>query len=232
MPAHDEEKLIAETIRSIPYFVDRIYRGRRRLAATARSPLVRALDDERVELIEHERNRGVGAAIVTGYQRALEERIDVTAVMAADAQMDPADLETLCRPGRARRGRLREGEPALHRPGLGGDPALPLPRERAAQPADEDRLGLLARRRLAVRLHGGLARVPRAARPRPALPALRLPERPARPPERLERARARLPVTADLRRRRALGDPAAQGRADDLLAAVQGLLVAACGRST
>ena len=46
-----------------------------------------------------------------------------------------------------------------------------------------------------------------AARPRPRLPALRLPERHARPPERLERARARLPVTAGLRRRRALGDP-------------------------
>ena len=30
--------------------------------------------DPRVEVIVHERNGGVGAAIVTGYKRALEER--------------------------------------------------------------------------------------------------------------------------------------------------------------
>ena len=49
-------------------------------------------------MIVHERNRGVGAAIVTGYKRALEERIDVTCVMAADNQMDPAELEPLVAP--------------------------------------------------------------------------------------------------------------------------------------
>jgi glycosyltransferase involved in cell wall biosynthesis len=97
VPAHDEEKLIAETVRSIPDFVDRVIvvdDASRDDTAGA----VRGMDDPRVELIEHERNRGVGAAIITGYKRALEERIDVTAVMAADAQMDPADLETLVGP--------------------------------------------------------------------------------------------------------------------------------------
>ena len=97
VPAHDEEKLIAETIRSIPDFVDRVLvvddaSGDGTIAA------VRGLGDPRVELIVHERNLGVGAAIITGYKRALEERIDVTAVMAADAQMDPSDLETLVAP--------------------------------------------------------------------------------------------------------------------------------------
>src|SRR6266550_2766972 len=97
VPAHDEEKLIAETVGSIPYFVDRILvvddASRDKTAE-----VVRGLQHPRVELIVHERNLGVGGAIVTGYKRALEERIDVTAVMAADAQMDPADLETLCAP--------------------------------------------------------------------------------------------------------------------------------------
>jgi glycosyltransferase involved in cell wall biosynthesis len=97
VPAHDEEKLIAETIRSIPEFVDRVIvvDDASRDATVA---AVRGLADPRVELIEHERNLGVGAAIITGYKRALEERIDVTAVMAADAQMDPNDLETLVAP--------------------------------------------------------------------------------------------------------------------------------------
>ena len=77
----------------------------------------RALGDPRVEVIVHERNGGVGAAIVTGYKRAIDEGMDVTCVMAADNQMDPEELRAR-RAGRARRGRLREGEPALHRRGL------------------------------------------------------------------------------------------------------------------
>ncbi len=36
---------------------------------------------------------------MTGYKRALAERIDVTAVMAGDNQMDPAELETIAAPG-------------------------------------------------------------------------------------------------------------------------------------
>jgi glycosyltransferase involved in cell wall biosynthesis len=97
VPAHDEEKLIAETIRGIPDFVDRIYVVDDH-SSDGTAAAVKALNFSPVELIEHERNEGVGAAILTGYRRALEERIDVTAVMAADAQMDPADLEMLAAP--------------------------------------------------------------------------------------------------------------------------------------
>jgi len=97
VPAHNEEKLIGETIRSIPEFVDRIYIVNDR-SQDGTVAAVRALTDPRIELIEHERNLGVGGAILTGYKRALEEEIDVTAVMAADAQMDPGDLEKLSGP--------------------------------------------------------------------------------------------------------------------------------------
>src|SRR2546423_9870701 len=100
VPAHDEEKLIAETIRSIPGFVDRVLvvddASRDGTVAA-----VRGLGDPRVELIVHERNLGVGAAIITGYKRALEERIDVTAVMAAAEPSDSGDLETVVVPGHA-----------------------------------------------------------------------------------------------------------------------------------
>ena len=96
VPAHDEERLVGTTIGGIPDFVDRIYvvddASRDGTAAAAR-----AAGDGRVEVIAHDRNQGVGAAIVTGYRRALADGVDVTCVMAADNQMDPSDLELLAR---------------------------------------------------------------------------------------------------------------------------------------
>jgi glycosyltransferase involved in cell wall biosynthesis len=97
VPAHDEEHLITKTLGTIPGFVDRvIVVDDGSIDATAEH--VRAFGDSRVELVVHERNRGVGAAIVTGYKRALEDDIDVVCVMAGDNQMDPDDLEALVRP--------------------------------------------------------------------------------------------------------------------------------------
>ena len=43
-------------------------------------------------------NSGVGAAIVAGYREAANRQIDVTAVMAGDAQMDPEELPLLAGP--------------------------------------------------------------------------------------------------------------------------------------
>jgi glycosyltransferase involved in cell wall biosynthesis len=97
VPAHDEEALVGATIQGIPEFVDRIYvvddaSGDGTVAAA------RAAGDGRVEVIAHDRNRGVGGAIVTGYRRAVAEGVDVACVMAADNQMDPADLEKIALP--------------------------------------------------------------------------------------------------------------------------------------
>jgi len=99
VPAHDEEKLIETTLRGVPAFVDRIYvvDDASRDATSERARAL-AVADGRLEVISHERNQGVGGAIVSGYRRALEERIDVTCVMAADNQMDPADLEAIAGP--------------------------------------------------------------------------------------------------------------------------------------
>jgi glycosyltransferase involved in cell wall biosynthesis len=97
VPAHDEEALIAPTLQGIPAFVDRIVvvDDASRDATAERA---RATADPRVEVVAHDRNRGVGAAIVTGYRRAAADGADVVCVMAGDNQMDPADLELLVLP--------------------------------------------------------------------------------------------------------------------------------------
>jgi glycosyltransferase involved in cell wall biosynthesis len=97
VPAHDEQALIGETLGGIPAFVDHVVvvdDG----SNDGTAERARSFGDARVEVVSHERNRGVGAAIVTGYRRALEEGLDVVCVMAADNQMDPADLPMLVLP--------------------------------------------------------------------------------------------------------------------------------------
>jgi glycosyltransferase involved in cell wall biosynthesis len=102
VPAYNEEKLIDRVLDTMPPIVDRIIvvddastdaTGDLLLAARARI-------GSRLMVIRHERNGGVGAAIVTGYRAALQEGPDnaTVAVMAGDAQMDPADLPRLLLP--------------------------------------------------------------------------------------------------------------------------------------
>jgi glycosyltransferase involved in cell wall biosynthesis len=97
VPAYREAQLIGETLRGVPAFVDRVYVVDD-ASDDGTADAARALGDTRVEVLRHEQNGGVGASIVTGYKRAIADGVDVTAVMAADNQMDPDDLEQLVRP--------------------------------------------------------------------------------------------------------------------------------------
>ena len=97
VPAYNEQELIGETLGGIPGFVDRIYVVDD-ASGDATAERARQIGDPRVEVIVHPKNRGVGAAIVTGYKRALARQIDVTAVMAGDNQMDPDELEAIAGP--------------------------------------------------------------------------------------------------------------------------------------
>jgi glycosyltransferase involved in cell wall biosynthesis len=54
--------------------------------------------EDRIILINHTINGGVGAAIARGYKWAKDHGIDCTAVMAGDGQMDPDELESICKP--------------------------------------------------------------------------------------------------------------------------------------
>jgi glycosyltransferase involved in cell wall biosynthesis len=99
IPAYNEEALLPETLAGVPAFVDRILivddASRDGTTDRAREAAAR---DPRIAVLVHERNQGVGAAIITGYRRALEDEADVACVMAADNQMDPNDLAALAGP--------------------------------------------------------------------------------------------------------------------------------------
>lgn len=102
IPTYNEEKLIGRVIETMPDFVDGIYVvddcSHDETCDHVRSYLSQASLNGRLGLIRHATNRGVGAAIVTGYRKAAEEGMNVVAVMAGDAQMDPAELELVVGP--------------------------------------------------------------------------------------------------------------------------------------
>lgn len=53
---------------------------------------------DRIVLINNLENAKVGGAIAVGYKWCRDHSIDCTAVMAGDAQMDPAELYDICKP--------------------------------------------------------------------------------------------------------------------------------------
>ena len=97
VPCFREALLIERTLAGMPAFVDRIVVVDD-ASDDGTAQAVRRAADPRVELVVHALNRGVGAAIVSGYRAALAAGCDVLVVMAGDAQMAPEDLSRVVEP--------------------------------------------------------------------------------------------------------------------------------------
>ncbi|KAB1191290.1 glycosyltransferase [Haloferax sp. MBLA0078] len=124
VPAYNEERFVGTVIDTIPEFVDRTYviddhstDGTWREITVhaarvndsvdhrseAREPTQLTADGGeltagRVVAIRHPTNRGRGASVKAGYQRALEDGMDIIVVMDGDGQMDPDILTTIIDP--------------------------------------------------------------------------------------------------------------------------------------
>ena len=57
-----------------------------------------AESDSRIQLIRHQKNKGVGGAVVSGYRRALEDGAEIFVKIDGDGQMDPARIEQVAAP--------------------------------------------------------------------------------------------------------------------------------------
>lgn len=97
VPAYNEERHIARVIMTMPDFVDHMIviddASTDDTAAAARQTRHPCL-----ELISHDKNTGVGGAVVDGHKRAIELGVDIVCIMAGDAQTDPQYLHTLIDP--------------------------------------------------------------------------------------------------------------------------------------
>jgi len=95
----DKKVAVGETLKGIPSFVDKIYvidDGSK--DRTSEVVLTKQKNDNRIILIKHKKNKGVGGAIITGFKTAIKDGMDIVAVMAGDNQMDPDYLDDLLDP--------------------------------------------------------------------------------------------------------------------------------------
>ena len=101
VPCHNEEKLVGRVLETMPHIVDVVIV----VDDMSTDGTVAVVDDYRkhktryqLVLVRHHKNQGVGGAIISGYKKAAELGLDVTAVMAGDAQMDPDELPDIVGP--------------------------------------------------------------------------------------------------------------------------------------
>jgi glycosyltransferase involved in cell wall biosynthesis len=99
VPTHNEEQFITTVIDTMPDFVDRIYVVND--ASTDRTlKLVREKQkhNSRLIIINRSTKGGVGAAILSGHLKGLQDGMEILVVMAGDGQMDPAVLPRIVEP--------------------------------------------------------------------------------------------------------------------------------------
>src|SRR5215813_13922278 len=94
MPIHNEATQIEKAVRRVPAFVDLIIAVNDG-STDDTSKILSQIADPRLVRLEHDRNRGVGAATKTGYKYSLKAGVDLVAVMDGDGQMDGLDLSSL-----------------------------------------------------------------------------------------------------------------------------------------
>ena len=97
VPAFNEAQLVGRTVGTIPDFVDHVILVDD--GSTDGTPdRARAAGDDRLRVVRHRSNRGVGAAIASGYRAALGLGAHAAVVLAGDGQMDPREMHQLLDP--------------------------------------------------------------------------------------------------------------------------------------
>ncbi len=97
IPAYNVENHIADVVASIPSFVDQIIIVDDK-STDATLKVIQALNDSRLTIIHHEHNRGVGGAVLSGYDKAYELGADIFVKLDGDNQMDPTYIQALVHP--------------------------------------------------------------------------------------------------------------------------------------
>ncbi len=96
VPAYNEELLIQDTLNGMPSFIDEIFV----INDCSRDNTLQLIKeqkakDDRITIIDHEVNKGLGQSLIDGYLESLKTDVEISVVMAGDNQMDPDDLPVI-----------------------------------------------------------------------------------------------------------------------------------------
>ena len=99
IPAYNEEKLISQTLASVPPLIDKVYvvddgSPDRQAEVVAEC----ALKDPRIALLRHSITQGPGGGIITGYLQASRDDYDLVVVVGGDHQMDLSEVSKFLDP--------------------------------------------------------------------------------------------------------------------------------------
>lgn len=98
LPCYKVGRRVLDVIARIGPECDRIYVVDDACPEATGDVVARECADPRVRILRHQRNEGVGGAVVTGYRAALEEGCTVLVKIDGDGQMDPALLARFVAP--------------------------------------------------------------------------------------------------------------------------------------
>ena len=98
IPCYCERANILAVLAAIPADISRIYCIDDGCPQSTGEHVEEHNEDQRVTVIYHDRNQGVGAAMRSGYRAALADRMDLIVKLDGDGQMDPAEIPNLLAP--------------------------------------------------------------------------------------------------------------------------------------
>jgi glycosyltransferase involved in cell wall biosynthesis len=99
IPAYRVERNIESVLRGLPNFIRHIIVVDDASPDSSSEIVLRAAQtDGRIMLLRHEKNQGVGGAMLTGFRKALELGAQVIVKLDGDGQMDPAHIPALVTP--------------------------------------------------------------------------------------------------------------------------------------
>jgi len=99
VPAYNEERMIGKVLKTVPAFIDHVIvvddASQDRTGEVVKE---HQKENPKIVYTRLMKNEGVGGGIVAGYKWARDHEVDISVVMAGDAQMDPSDLPQLLDP--------------------------------------------------------------------------------------------------------------------------------------
>lgn len=99
LPSYNEKKLIGPTLDAVPDYVDRVYVVDDASTDDMAQIVKKYMEnDDRIELVQHDKNTGPGGAVISGYKGALKDDCDISVVAGGDNQMPFDEMPRLLDP--------------------------------------------------------------------------------------------------------------------------------------